>query len=280
MALDVKSRKIIIGVCLIVGFIIFFYFAATAEPDAFHQLGFRLPLSVFTIIIALIDGFNPCTLWVLTFLLTLLLSVSHQRARVFAVGYSFVAVVYVIYFLFMAAWLNIYLFVGYVDTVRIIIAIIAIIAGLINCKDFFFFKKGVSLMIPGKFQKSLIHKMDMMRGIIQKGSLFAVIAASIVLAAFASLVELPCTAGWPVIYTKILAEKGFENNLGYYLYLIYYNLVYIVPLATVITVFGYMFKGKAIKEEHVRVLKLIGGLIMLALGVILIVNPDLLTIVH
>jgi len=274
-----NRKRIITGICLIIGLAIFFYLAAHASPDAFQKLGLQIPLPAFTFIIALIDGFNPCTLWVLTFLMTLLISVSHERARIFAVGYSFVAVVFIIYFLFMAAWLNIYLFVGYVDTVRIIIAIIAIVAGLINCKDFFFFKKGVSLMIPGRFQKALISRMDKMRGIITRGSLFSVIVASVVLAAFSSFVELPCTAGWPVIYTNILAEKGFESNAGYYLFLILYNLVYIIPLAAVIAIFGYFFRGKSIREWQVRLLKLIGGVIMLALGIILIVNPDLLKLV-
>jgi len=273
-----RIKKITIAIFIFLALILFFFIAKQASPETFKDLGLVLPLPLFTLIIALIDGFNPCTMWVLTFLLVLLISVSHSRKRIFTVGYTFVIVVFIIYFLFMAAWLNIFLYIGYLDPIRIVIALVAIIAGAINCKEFFAFREGVTLMIQEQHKKPLVRKIESMKNMIKRGSIPALIGSSVILAAFASLVELPCTAGWPLIYTKILADKALAR-LSYYSYLLFYNLIYIIPLATIITLFGYTVKGKQITKKQMQIIKLIGGIIMIALGIILLVNPELLMLV-
>ena len=272
------KKRIIVGILILAILGSFYILAKHASPDYFKEFGLSVPLPLFTFLIALIDGFNPCTMWVLTFLLVLLISVSHSRKRIFAIGYTFVFVIYIIYFLFMAAWLNIFLFIGYFDPVRIVIALVALIAGLINCKDYFFFRKGITLMIQEKHKGPLVRKIEGMKDVIKKGSIPTLIVASIVLASFASLVELPCTAGWPIIYTKILSEKNLAT-FSYYIYLLFYNLIYIIPLTAIITIFGCFFKGKQITKEQMQIIKLIGGVIMIALGIILLVNPELLLLV-
>ncbi|MBN1754837.1 hypothetical protein JW877_01355, partial [bacterium] len=143
-----RGKKILIGTILVVILILIYFFASRASTETFENLGLHMPLPLFTILISFVDGWNPCTLWMLTFILGVLVSIAHNRARVFIVGFSFVAVVFVFYYLFMAAWLNIYLLLGYIRIIRVIIAILAIVMGLINCKDFFFYKQGVSLIIP------------------------------------------------------------------------------------------------------------------------------------
>jgi len=201
--MEEEKKKIAVAVIIIAALMSFFFLTEQASPDYFKELGLVLPLYLFTFMIAIIDGFNPCTMWVLTFLLVLMISVAHSRKRIFAVGYTFVAVVYVIYFLFMAAWLNVFLYIGYLDPVRIAIALVALVAGAINCKEYFFFRKGATLMIQESHKSILVRRIEAMKDIIRKGSMPALILASIVLALFSSLVELPCTAGWPIIYTKI-----------------------------------------------------------------------------
>ena len=274
-----EKKKLFALIGTVVGLVLFVLLIKNVSPNYLKELGLVLPLPLFTLIIGILDGFNPCTLWVLTFLLVLLMFVSHSRKRIFITGYSFAAVVFVIYFLFMAAWLNIFLFVGYVDILRILIGIVAVVAGLINIKELFFFRKGVTLMIQEKHKNPLLKKLESMKSIIKKGSIPALISASVILAAFASLVELPCTAGWPIIYTKILAEKGFADTFLYYTYLFLYNIFYIAPLATIIGLFGYFMKGKQISKKQMATIKFVGGVIMLALGIILLVNPGLLMLV-
>ena len=268
------KRFLIIGITAAV-IIALFFITKNISADALKNLGFSIPLPLFTFIIAIVDGFNPCTLFVLTLLLGLLVSVSHSRKRIYAVGYSFVAVVYVVYFLFMAAWLNIFQFIGFIDPLRYAIASIALVAGIINCKELVFFKKGISLTIQEKHKAPLFKRMRKVREIIMHGSMPALIGASVALGAFASLIELPCTAGFPMIYTGILSGKAFAG-LSYYLYLLLYTLFYIIPLSAVIAIFGFTFQKKTISKNQVQLIKFIGGAIMIILGIILFVNPGIL----
>ncbi len=272
-----QKRFLIIGIAVL-ALIGFFILAKNISPDFLKSIGYNLPLPIFTFFIALIDGFNPCNLFVLTFLLGLLVSASHSRKKIYAIGYTFVIMVFIIYFLFMAAWLNIFKYIGFITPLRITIACIALIAGIINCKELIAFRKGVTLMIQEKHKAPLVRKIENMKEIITNGSMPALILASIGLATFASLVELPCTAGFPIIYTGILTGKVLASSLSYYSYLLFYNLIYVIPLIVIITIFGYTFKTKQISKRQMQIIKFIGGLIMILLGIILLINPGLIGI--
>jgi len=258
-------------------FIISFFIAAQSVPQNFiEEAGYFLPLPVFTLFIALIDGFNLCNLFVLTFLLGLLTSASHSRKRIYVIGYIFVIVVFLIYFIFMVFWLNVFKYIGFIDPLRTGIAVIAIVAGVINIKELLFFRRGVTLMIQEQHKKPLMSRIEKMDHIIKKGTMPVLIASSIVLAIFSSLVELPCTAGFPIIYTAILSGKVLNNALLYYLYLVMYNIIYVIPLAIIIAVFGWSFRGKQVSKRQMQYIKFIGDLIMIILGIVLLVNPSLI----
>jgi len=270
-----QKNYLIIGISLL--FLVgFFVLAKNISPDALEKLGYSLPLPLFTAFIALIDGFNPCNLFVLTLLLGLLVSASHSRIRIYIIGYTFIFVVFVIYFLFMAAWLNIFKYMGFVTPLRIGIAIIALIAGIINCKELVAFRKGITLMVQERHKGPLLKRIEKMKEIIVNSSMPTLIFASVSLAAFASLVELPCTAGFPIIYTGVLTGKMLINSFSYYLYLLFYNFIYVIPLMVIITIFGYTFKGKQVTQRQMAIIKFIGGLIMILLGIILLFNPALI----
>jgi len=272
-----QKNYLIMGMSLL--FLIGFFILAKNIPhESLEKLGYSLPLPLFTVFIALVDGFNPCNLFVLTFLLGLLISASHSRKKIYAIGYTFIFVVFVIYFLFMVAWLNIFKYIGFITPLRIGIACIALIAGIINCKELFFYRKGITLMIQEQHVGPLKKRIENMKNIIINGSMLALILASISLATFASLVELPCTAGFPIIYTGILTGKVLASSFSYYLYLFFYNFVYVIPLIVIITIFGYTFKGKQISKRQMQIIKFIGGLIMILLGLILLINPSLIGI--
>jgi len=272
-----KTRKIVILLTVVILLVLFYFLTKNISPDYLKGLGLTLPLPVFTFFIAIVDGFNPCNLFILTLLITLMISVSHSRKRIYAVGYSFIFVVYIFYFLFMAAWLNIFRYIGFIDPFRITIAIIALIAGIINCKEFFFYRKGITLMVQDKHVGPLKKRIKHVSEIVKKGSMSTLIGSSLLLAIFSSLVELPCTAGFPIIYTGILTGTVLKPSVMYYAYLLLYNLFYVLPLIVIITIFGYAFKGKQISKNTMALIKFIGGAIMILLGIILLVNPGLIT---
>ena len=231
----------------------------------------KIGLPLFTLIIGGLDGFNPCAMWVLCFLLSLVIY-AKSRAKILVIGGIFVFASGFIYFLFMAAWLNLFMIVGYVKYLRITVALVAVVMGLINCKDFFFFKKGVSLTIPESAQPKLFKRM---RSVVNASAWPAMIFGTIFLAVTANLIELLCTAGFPAIYTRILTLNEL-STAQYYIYLALYNIVYVIPLAVIVAIFGWKMGGRKLSEKEGRILKLVGGSLMLALGLILLFKPQLL----
>lgn len=270
-----RMRDVIIAFSAFLSLIVFYVLAKGIQPDYLENMGYKMPLPLFTFCIALVDGFNPCNMFVLTCLLALLVSTSDSRKRLFTVAFSFIGMVYIFYFLFMASWLNVFNYIQFIDPLRITIAVLALIAGLINCKELFFFKKGLSLTIQDQHKGLLMKRIDKMKNIIQHGSYPVLITSSLGLATFASLVELPCTAGFPIIYTGILSGRGLKSSVWYYLYLMFYNFVYILPLFIIVTVIIYSFRVRRITQRQMEIIKFIGGVIMILLGIILLVNPGL-----
>ena len=231
----------------------------------------KVGLPLLTIVLGFLDGFNPCAIWVLCFLLTLLIY-AKSRKKMLLIGSIFILTSGIVYFIFMAAWLNFFLMIGFVTFLRILVALVAIIAGLINTKDFFFFKKGVSLTIPDKWKPKLFEKM---RNLVREQTLIAVIIGTIVLAFTANTFELICTFGFPAIYTRALTLQNLPT-ITYYLYLALYNIVYVIPLAVIVSIFTWTMGAYRFTEKQGKLLKLISGLLMLLLGLVLLVKPELL----
>lgn len=230
---------------------------------------FSLPL--LTLIIAGMDSFNPCAFFVLLTLLGLLVH-AQSRRKMLLIGGVFVFFSGVIYFLFMAAWLNLFLVMGHVAAITMIAGIISLVIAGINIKDFFLFKQGVSLTIPASAKPKLF---DRMRKLLRSTSLLSILTGAIVLAIVANSYELLCTAGFPMVFTRILTLNSL-SPATYYLYLGLYNIVYVVPMAIIVIGFTYTLGRRQLTEWQGRVLKLMSGAMMLGLGAILIINPALL----
>ncbi len=231
----------------------------------------EISLPAFTIVLGALDGFNPCAFFVLLFLLSMLIH-AKSRARMLLIGGTFVFFSGLIYFLFMAAWLNIFIVIGSFGLITTIAGIIAIFIALINVKEFFFFKKGISLTIPQWAKPKLFARM---REMIKAESLWTMLLATAVLAVSANAYELLCTAGFPMIFTRILTLHGL-SKFSYYMYLILYNLVYIVPLLVIVLLVTVTLGAKKLSEAQGEALKLTSGLMMLGLGILLIFMPKLL----
>lgn len=235
-----------------------------------HYQDFSLP--VFTLIIAGLDAFNPCAFFVLCFLLSLIVQ-SRDRWRIALIGGTFVLFSGLMYFVFMAAWLNLFLYTQEIVFITALAGIIAIIVGLINIKDYFFFQKGVSLSIPETAKPKLFQRM---RVITQTAQWPLILAATVVLAIAANSYELLCTAGFPMVYTRVLTLNALSSE-DYYLYLALYNFVYIVPLLLIVAIFTWTLGRKKLSEREGRLLKLLSGNMMLGLGLLLFFTPQLLS---
>ena len=231
----------------------------------------RYSLPVFTLVIAALDSFNPCAFFVLFFLLSLLIH-ARSRRRMLLIGGVFVVASGVLYFLFLAAWLNLFLIVGSLPAITAAAGLLALFIALVNIKDFFLFHRGISLSIPEEKKPRLFARM---RRLLKAESLPSLLAGSSVLAVAANSYELLCTAGFPMVFTRALTlhEMG---KLAYYGYLALYCAVYIVPLAVIVVIFTVTLGGRKLSEWQGRVLKLVSGTMMLGLGVVLLARPALL----
>ncbi len=230
-----------------------------------------ISLPLLTLILGGLDSFNPCALFVLMFLLSLLVH-ARSRTRMLIVGGTFVFFSGLVYFLFMAAWLNFFVIVGNIALITTVAGGGAVVAGAINVKDFFAFKQGVSLSIPEAAKPMLFERM---RGLIKASSMPSMLAGTVVLAAAANAYELLCTAGFPMVYTRVLTLHKLPWST-YYLYLACYNVVYVIPLAVIVALFVVTLGGRKLSETEGRLLKLLSGLMMGYLGVALIARPKLL----
>lgn len=229
-------------------------------------------LVIFTIVIGLIDGFNPCAMWVLLFLLSMLVNVNDRKKMALIAG-IFVLVSGVVYFAFMAAWLNFFFLAGMTRTIQVILAFAALAAAAINIKDFFAFGKWASLSVPDSF-KSRIGRI--IRGIVMAENLPAALASVCVLAALVNFVELMCTAGLPALYTQILISHKM-TWLKYYSYLALYNAAYIFDDSVMVFTAVFGLARLRVQESAGRVLKLISGCVMVIIAVLLLFKPQWLS---
>jgi len=230
-----------------------------------------LSLPLFTLAIASLDAFNPCAFFVLLFLLSLMVH-ARSRPRMLLVGGTFVFFSGLVYFLFMAAWLNLFLVVGGAPWVTLIAGLVALTIGVINVKDFFLFRQGPSLSIPDGAKPGLFKRM---RGLLGAENLGTMMIGTVTLALAANSYDLLCTAGFPMVYTRVLtlnALSGWE----YYGWLVAYNLIYVLPLLAIVLLFTFTLGSRKLSERQGRVLKLLSGTMMVGLGLVMLFAPEAL----
>jgi glutaredoxin len=228
----------------------------------------RLGLPLFTLALGLLDGFNPCAMWVLLFLLAMLVR-QDDRRRIALIAGTFVFVSGAVYYAFMAAWLNVFLAVGLSQPVRLLLAGVALLIGAFNVKDFFALGRGFSFGIPEGAKPGLVARM---RRVMQTQALAASLLGVAALAVLVNLVELLCTAGLPAIYTAVLAQQQL-GTAAHLAYLGLYIVGYIADDALMVTLAVLALSSAKLTERAGRALKLLSGVVMLALGLVLLLRP-------
>ena len=228
-----------------------------------------LGMPLFTIVIGLVDGFNPCAMWVLLLLLSILVNI-RDRLRIILIAGTFVLVSGIAYFAFMAAWLHVFEWIGYLRPVQIALGLLAITIGAIHVKDFFAFKQGVSLSIPESAKPGIYERM---RRIVTAENLPAALLTTFTLAVLVNIVELLCTAGLPALYTNILSRQGY-SLAGRYASLALYIAAYMFDDALMVAAVVWSFSKFKLQETGGRWLKLVSGAVILGLGLVMLFRPE------
>jgi cytochrome c biogenesis protein CcdA len=227
------------------------------------------PILLTTVLVAFLDGFNPCSLFVLTFLLAIIIH-SASRKKIFLIGFTFLLVTSAVYGLFILGVVNIMIFATRLFWIRNIIAALVIVVGLFGIKDFLVVQQGPTFSIPEQ-QKSKFYRQ--VRKIFYTDSTLPMIGATAVMALGIALVELPCSAGFPFIWSTIIAGMDISANYFIVLFTIYI-LIYLIDEIVIFTIAVVKMRSAKLTEEQGRTLKLIAGALMLVLGLILLFRPD------
>ena len=228
----------------------------------------RMGLPLFTFLVGLVDGFNPCAMWILVFLLSVLVNIKDRR-KILLIAGTFVVVSGLAYFAFMAAWLNLFLLIGIARPAQVALGLVALVIGVINVKDFFAFKKGVSLSIPESSKPGIYKRV---REIVAAKYLTTALVGVVVLAVIVNMVELLCTAGLPALYTQVLTMHelpGWQN----YAYLGLYIIAYMLDDTMLLTIVVATLSHRKLQEREGQWLKLLSGMVILALGLVMIFKP-------
>lgn len=230
-----------------------------------------LSLPLVTIVLGVIDGFNPCAMWVLLFLLSLLIG-THDRKRVWSFGLTFILASAAMYFMFMAAWLNLTMFIGSAVWVRTLIAVLAISGGSWNL--YHALKKNADgcEIVDDKKRNKIFERIKRFTA---EKSYFLALGGIILLAVSINLIELLCSAGIPVIYTQILALNQV-SSVGYYLYILLYIVFFMIDDIIVFTIAVISMKLTGISAKYGKISHLIGAVLLIIIGTLLIVAPGLL----
>ncbi|KFJ90976.1 glutaredoxin [Pseudomonas sp. 1-7] len=229
----------------------------------------RLGLPLFTLAMGLLDGFNPCAMWILLFLLSLLVHL-RERTRMALIAGTFVLVSGLVYYAFMVAWLNLFLLVGLSRPLLWGLGALAISIGLINLRDGLRPGNGFSLSIPATAKPGLYARM---RRILQAHHLLPALVGVATLAVVVNFIELLCTAGLPAIYTAVLTQQNL-SALAHYAYLGLYILGYIADDALMVTLAVLALSSRKLSPAGGRNLKLLSAAVMLGLGSVMLLRPE------
>lgn len=231
-----------------------------------------LSLPVLSVVLGLLDGFNPCAMWTLLFLISLLLGLK-DKARMWLLGITFIVASSFVYFMFMAAWLNFFLFVGLVSWIRFLIGLFALGAGLYYLRDYQQNKEGACKTdLGGKKQKVFFR----LKEITHRQNLFWALLGIILLAVAVNMVELLCSAGLPAIFTQTLILNQLPK-WQYYAYLSLYILFFMLDDIIVFVIAMKTVRRVGLDTKYARYSHLIGGILMLMIGLAMLFKPELLT---
>ncbi|MCB2412340.1 hypothetical protein LGT39_05695 [Demequina sp. TTPB684] len=228
-------------------------------------------LFVSTVIIGFVDGINPCSLWAISVLLTIVLRTGSRR-RVVAIGSTFLVVTAGMYALYMGAIYSALAVVGFIGAIQIAVAVVAGVFGAVSVKDYFAFKKGLSFTISDSAKPGIYQRMRAAAG---QRALIPALAATVALAVAVSLLETPCTAGFPVLWTGMLQANGVGalETAGLF---VAYMVPFLLDEFLVLAVAIWTMRAMKMQEKHGELLKLFAGVTMLVLAAVMVIDPALM----
>lgn len=229
----------------------------------------EVSIGLSAIIIGLVDGFNPCAMWILLFLISMLLGMKNRK-RMWALGITFLVSSALVYFLFLISWLNLAIFLNKILYIRVAIAFVAVLFGVLQIISFIFKKDDGCEVVDTKNRKKIIKSIQK---IVKEKSFILALLGIVLLAASVNIIELLCSLGLPVMFTQILTINEV-GKFGQILYSLLYILFFMIDDIIIFIIAMKTLEIKAISNKYGKYLHLIGGIIMVVIGILMIYKPE------
>ena len=226
-------------------------------------------IGLSAILIGVVDGFNPCAMWILLFLISMLLGMKNKK-RMWILGITFLASSALVYFLFLLSWLNLAVFLNKVLYIRVAISFFAVLFGVLQVVNFFFKKDDGCEVVDNKNRKRIIKSIQK---IIKEKSFILAVLGIVLLAVSVNIIELLCSLGLPVMFTQILAINEV-SKVGQILYSLLYVLFFMIADVIIFVIAMKTLAIKAISNKYGKYSHLIGGLIMIIIGILMVFKPE------
>ena len=234
----------------------------------------NVSLPIIAILLGLVDGFNPCAMWILIFLITMLFNMK-DRKKMWILGLTFILTSGIVYLMFMLAWLNLATFISKIAFIRLLIAVIALVVGLINIYKYIdsLKKKDEGCDVVDKKDRKKI--MEKIISITHEKKFIIALLGIMVLAASVNIIELMCSIGIPLLFTQILAMNNL-STFSYMIYMFIYIFFFLIDDIVIFVISMVTLKVTGLSTKYTKYSHLIGGIIMLIIGLLLIIKPELL----
>lgn len=239
-------------------------------PIIGKKKGKDVPILISSILIGLVDGFNPCAMWILIFLISMLLGMQNKK-RMWTLGITFLVSSAAVYFLFLISWLNLAVFLNEIVYIRLGIAMVAVIFGVYSILKFLNRKEDDGCeVVDTKNRKRIINAI---KKIVKEKSFILALLGIVLLAVSVNVIELLCSLGLPVMFTEILAINKISGGMQI-LYSLIYVFFFLIDDIIVFVIAMKTLEIKAISNKFGKYSHLIGGIIMLLIGLLMILKPE------
>ena len=234
----------------------------------------KVSLPILAVVLGFVDGFNPCAMWILIFLITMLFNMK-DRKKMWILGLTFILTSGIVYLMFMLAWLNLATFISKIAFIRLLIAVIALVVGLINVYKYIdsLKKKDEGCDVVDKKDRKKI--MEKIISITHEKKFIIALLGIMVLAASVNIIELMCSIGIPLLFTQILAMNEL-STFSYMIYMLIYIFFFLIDDIVIFVISMVTLKVTGLSTKYTKYSHLIGGIIMLIIGLLLIIKPELL----
>jgi glutaredoxin len=230
-----------------------------------------LSLPALAVLLGVVDGFNPCAMWVLAYLISLIIGLKDRTKMITLIG-TFLFASGVLYFLFMTAWLNVFLFIGYMPLLTTLIGIAALYMGALNLSGFM--RSGGRLVCKVGDLKSRQQTQSRIQSLIASPLSWGSFLGIVALAFTVNSIEFVCSSALPAIFTHVLSVAEL-STAGYYGYILLYVFFFMLDDLVIFSAAAFA-AHKFAGEKYAGICRAIGGVLLIFIGVLLVFFPEIL----